>query len=150
MSIALSCVTVANSIAALSISGVTVKDIDEVPVSGNLILPVVFPQPNNWISDIQPVTKSLGSLGTEKMDFSYTLHYVFLHSLQGSGISQTDHLSPLITKLELVLEAILNNDVVTGLVDMQLSSLNVGTVEDPSGKPYWGALFTLRCLEYAQ
>lgn len=150
MTIALNFVTVAGSIASISISGVTVKDIDEVPMSGELILPVLFPQPNGWLSDIQPVTQSLGSLGSQKMDFNYTLNYVFLLAEQGSGISQTDFLSPLVTKLELIFEAILSNDVVTGLVDMQLNSLDLGTVEDPAGNSYWGALFSLRCLEYAQ
>ena len=132
------------------IAGIPIKDIDEVPESGHLILPVIFPQPSGWVSDILPERKSFGTGGSEKQDFNYTLHYVFLMAEQGSGLSQTDLTQPLAEAVELILETILTNDIVTGLVDMQVSALEMGgNVQDPSGNMYWGALFSLRCLEFA-
>ena len=72
MTIALSPVTVAASIAALSVSGVTIKDIDEIPDSANMLCPLVVPM-SNFITNITPQTQSFGSNGGAKVDFSSTL-----------------------------------------------------------------------------
>lgn len=151
MTVVLSPVTVANSIANLSISGVTIRSVDNIPQAGQLVTPILFPQPNGFISDILPETRSLGLGTTAAIDFNYTLNYVFLFAELGSGLSQLDPYSPLIQKLELIWETILTNDVVTGLVDLKLNGVQgLGEVEDPAGNKYWGALFSLRCLEFAQ
>jgi len=151
VTISINFATVANSIKSLSVSGVNMLNIDQIPQSGSLVLPVVFPQPNGWLDNVNPIAQSLGSNGTEKMDFSYTLHYVFLYAEAGSGISQTDPIAPMLAKLELIVETILNNDAITGLVDMRLNGIEgVGRIQDVSGNDYWGALFSLRCMEFAQ
>jgi len=76
---------------------------------------------------------------------------VALFAELGSGISQTAPYKPLVDMLEVIWETIITNDTVTGLVDMELNAVEgLGEVEDPSGNKYWGALFSLRCLEYAQ
>ena len=150
MTIVLSFVTVTNSIAALSISGVTILKVDEIPQSASLITPVMFPRPNNPITDILPTRKSFGTGGNEKTDFEYTLHYVFYLAELGSGVGQMEPLSPLLIKLDLILETIMNNDVVTGLVDMQLNDIEaIGPIQDPSGANYWGAVIGIRCKEFA-
>lgn len=151
MTVTLNPATVANSIAAISISGVTMLDIDQIPQSGSLITPVLFPQPGGWLSDIAPTRESFGTGASGAINFMYTLHYVFLFAEAGSGLSQLDNISPLVAKLKLILEALLTNDVLTGLVDMMPAGVEgLGIVQDPSGNQYWGALFSLRCLEFAQ
>lgn len=151
MSIAISPLTVADSISHLSVSGVTIRDVDEIPDSVDMIYPIVFPQPSGFITAVQPETMSFGSNGTQKENFNYSLHYVFLFAPIGSDVNAFAPYTPMLTKLDLIVEAILNNDAVTGLVDMQLESIEgIGAIDDPSGNPYWGALFSLRCLEYAQ
>jgi len=150
MSIAWNPTAVATAISGLSISGVTIKDLDKIPDSAEGLCPIIFPQPDGFISNIRPESQSLGSLGTQKENVTYSLHYVYLFSEVGSGISAFTPYSPLITQLTTVINAILNNDVVSGLVDMQLESMEVGQVNDPAGVPFWGALFSLTCLEYAQ
>jgi hypothetical protein len=151
MTIALSPDTVADSIAAINISGVTIKSIDTIPPTGNMIMPVLFPQPGGFITDIDVSRESFGTGGIAATNFMYTLHYVFLFAELGSGISQLDPYSPLIEKLKTVWETIITNDAVTGLVDMELAGVEgLGQVEDPSGNQFWGCLFSLRCLEFAQ
>jgi len=150
MTIALNPVTVAASIAALSVSGVTIKDIDEIPDSANMLCPLVVPM-SNFITNITPQTQSFGSNGGAKIDFSYSLNYGFLYAEIGSGINGYAPYAGLMQKLELILETILGNDAISGLVDMKLESLSeVGTIEDPAGNQFWGVTFSLRCLEYAQ
>lgn len=151
MTIAFNPKAVADAIDDLTISGVTIKTVSNIPQSGQLVTPILFPQPSNFITDIMVETQSLGLGATAAIDFSYTLHYVFLFAELGSGLSQLDPYSPLIQKLELIWETITANDVLGGAVDIKLNGVEgLGEVEDPSGNSYWGALFSLRVLEFAQ
>lgn len=143
--------TVADSIAGLTISGVTIKDIDQIPVSASLTCPILFPQPEGFISDIQYARQSFGSNGTPKIDFSYTLNYVYLHCETGSGISALDPYAGIIAKLELITETIMSNDAITGAVDIIPNTIGgIGSIQDPAGNTYWGALLSFRVLEFAQ
>lgn len=142
--------TITDSIAALDIPNVTIKDVNEIPQTGHLLGPVLFPQPNDFVTDFSQAFQSLGSNGDAKIDFSYTLHYVYLHCELGSGIGQLDAYASLITALAAILVAFASNDAITGLVDLQTSNIRVGPIEDASANQYWGILFDLRVLEFAQ
>lgn len=151
MTIAINPHTVAASIAALVMpNGVTIKGLDTIPDAGHLIIPVVFPRPNEFITSVEPETMSFGSMGTQAQNFTYTLNYVFLFTEIGSGINAFAPYEDMITKLVDILNVILNNDAVTGLVDMQLEGITgIGSIDDPAGNQFWGAFFSLRCLEYS-
>jgi hypothetical protein len=143
--------TIANSIAGLNISGVTIKDIDEVPQSAQMLCPLLIPRPNDYITELTATRQSFGGGGSAKLNLSYTLNYVYLHAETGSGISQLDIYSGMITKLSAIIVAILTNDAITGLVDLELQTItDIGTIQDPSGNNYWGAIFALKVLEFAQ
>ncbi len=151
MTIAVSFSTVADSISNIAISGVTVKDINQIPDSASMLCPLLMPQPNGFVSEITPTFETFGSNGTPKINLSYTLNYVLLHSEVGSGISAFDGYSDLMAKLELIFEAIFSNDAITGAVDLKLQSVsNVGVVTDPAGLDYWGVQLSFRVLEYVQ
>ena len=151
MTVASAFSTITNSIAALSISGVTVCDIDQIPQSAHLLTPILFPRPNDFVTDFKQEFVSFGSNGAAKINFEYNLHYVFLYAEAGSGIGAFDMYSGLITKLSAILVAIASNDAVSGLVDLQTSTIgNIGIVEGPSGDQYWGLMLSLRVLEFAQ
>ena len=143
--------TVANSISALSIDGVNIHDIDDIPESAEMQTPMLIPQPNGFVSDIGPQFQSYGSGGTAKIDLQYTLNYVYLHAPIGSGISTYDIYKGLLTNVIAIFEAIFANDAPDGAIDLQLSTLSdIGTVTDPAGAEYWGILFSLRVLEHVQ
>lgn len=143
--------TVADSISKISITGVTVKDIDEIPQSAALLCPILIPQPNGYVSGVNVEFQSFGSNTGAKIDMSYTLNYIYLHSNAGAGLGQLQVYSGLISKLSTIIVAILSNDAITGLVDMQLESIgNIGVIEDPSGNQYWGVMLSFRVLEFAQ
>lgn len=151
MTIAVNFATVTNSIAALVVSGVTIKDIDEIPDAANMLTPIMFPQPNDFITDIQPEFVSFGSNGTAKINMSYTLNYVFLECEAGSGVSAFAGYSGLITHLMAIMVTMLSNDAITGAVDNVPQSItSIGVVQDPAGNEYWGALLSFRILEFVQ
>ena len=151
MTITVGFVGVADSIGSLSISGVTMRDIDQIPDTGAMICPVMFPQPDDFITGVTVERKSFGSGGTAKMDMTYTMNYVFLLAETGSGISAMDAYSDLITKIALIVKTILTNDDIANAVDMEFEGISsIGAVIDPSGNSYWGALMSFSVLEFVQ
>jgi hypothetical protein len=151
MTITSALATVADSISKIVIKGITVKDIDEIPQAASLACPLLIPNPNGYVSDINVEFQSFGSNTGAKIDMDYTLNYIYLHSEAGSGLGQYSIYSGLISKLSTIIVAILSNDAITGLVDMQLNGIgNIGVIEDPSGNQFWGVMFSLRVKEFAQ
>jgi hypothetical protein len=151
MTVAVNLATVADSISKLSVSGITIKDIDQIPESAEMLCPLLIPQPNGFITDIRPTFETFGSNGAAKMNLEYTLNYVFLHSQIGSGINTYASYSDLIADMVLIIVSIMSNDVITGLVDIRLQSIgNIGVIPDPADNEYWGIQFSFRVMEYVQ
>jgi hypothetical protein len=144
--------TITNSIAGLSVTGVTIKDIHDIPESAALLLPVMFPRPNEFITDLTFTRVSQGGGGTALMDVSYTLNYVYCHAPIGSGVGGLfSSYNSLITNIALILEKLFASDNITGAVDMTVAGISsVGPVADPAGNPYHGVEISLRILEFAQ
>ena len=64
--------TVATSIAALSVSGVTLKDTDEIPEEVfSRHCPVLFPDPDDFITNLRIEPQSLGVGTIRKIDVFY-------------------------------------------------------------------------------
>ncbi len=143
--------TVADSIAALSVSGVTIKDIDQIPDTARMLCPLIIPQPANFVSDLSITFESFGSNGGAKINTNYTLNYVFLLCEVGSGMGAFAAFSGLISKLSALLVEINSNDSITGAVDVKINSIsNIGVITDPAGVEFWGLEFSLRVLEFSQ
>lgn len=150
MTINVQLVTIADSISQISVSGVTVRDIDNIPENAADYCPVFFPAPDGFIGDVTFTPQSFGSDSLRKMDLEYSLRYRFLYAPLGSG-SFLSNYAGMLEKLELILEAILGNSSPTGAVDMELESLIVDAMTDPAGAlQYHGAEITLRITEFAQ
>ena len=107
MTIALNPKAVADAIEDLSISGVTIKSIGAIPQSGQMVTPILFPQPDNFVTDITVENQTVGPNTAAAIDFSYNLHYVFLYTEIGGGLSGLDPYSPLIQQLETIWETII-------------------------------------------
>jgi hypothetical protein len=151
MTVTVNFATVANSIADIHFEGITVKDIDEIPEAGTLQTPVLFPQPNDFITDVQASFETFGSGGMSKMNLQYTLNYVFLLNELGGGISSFDNYTRLISSVASIVKTIMSNDAVTGAVDIQLNGIpSLSPITDPSGNQFWGCLLSFRVLEFVQ
>jgi hypothetical protein len=148
MSVAFNPATAAASIAAVSISGVTVLGIDAIPQGGGLICPVLLPQPGAWLSEVTQGAKNIHLNDAEDIEFSYTLHYAFLFAELGSGVGEFDPYNDLIVKLQTVIQTLLSDDTLNDSIDLTLAGIDgIGVVQDPSEVDYWGALISLRCTE---
>ena len=143
--------TVADSIAGLSVSGVTMRDTDQIPPNGEMVCPIFFLQPSGFISDLSVVRTTFGINGAGRLDMSYTLNYVYLHAPVGGSVGTFDLYAGMVTKLALILNAIMSNDTITGPEDIKPGGLiDMGVVADPTGKEYWGTLVAINVLEYVQ
>ncbi len=151
MTITSTIATVADSISNLSISGVTIKDIDQIPDSARMLTPLIIPRLPRFITDISVTFDTFGSNGTPKISTNYTLNYMFIYCEVGSGLGSFGIFGGLISKLSTILDTINSNDAISGAVDTKLSGIgDIGVITDPAGNEFWGLEFSLRVLEYTQ
>jgi hypothetical protein len=141
---------VIEAISQLTISGISIKDVDEIPENPEMVLPVLFLNPDDPINTIEPVVQSFGSLGTAKLDMTYTLNYLYLHGKVGTSLSLSSVLPGLLDAVALILETIFSNDVVDGAVDLANSTMQIGVITGPNGAQFHGATFSFRVLEHVQ
>ena len=147
---ALGITTVADSISKLSISGVTVKDIDEIPervlVRDGAVL---YPRPDGFVTNMKVVPAAFGSAGTRKYTVTYTLHYMLITAPIGKGRGLFDVYSDLVSKTYLVIDAIIANDNLSGSVEFQTRDVqNFGPVVDPAGNPHHGCEIVVDVTEF--
>jgi len=144
--------TVTSSIAALTITNVRVMDITNIPEGTKLAGPILYPRPQEFVTDIEFTRESQGGNGTALMNLSYSLHYVYLHAPIGAGVGGLFSVySGLISNLVLIMEKLFASDAITGVVDLQLEEVSsIGPVSDPAGNAYHGVEISLRVLEFIQ
>ncbi len=148
MAINVQIATVADSISKLSISGVTIKDINELSSSWKSLPNVLYPRPDNFVTDIAltPV-----ELTKSKYDLRYTLNYRFLNIQLGNDAVLFAGYATLIAKIVLIVNAIVTNHNLTGAIDVSFSGITaIGALPDPAGNVYHGADFSIDVLEYLE
>jgi hypothetical protein len=78
--------TVTDSISKISVSGLSIKDIDEIParVYGRNC-PIMYPEPLDFITGWEAQKMTFGRLTTVKWMMRYNLTYTLLYAPVGSG-----------------------------------------------------------------
>lgn len=141
---------IADSIAGLSVTGVTIKDLDEIPEAVDPAdCPILFPEPDSFLSDFGMEVLSLAPGSVAAINVTYNLRYTFLHSVVGEGAGLFDVYADFIAKMVLILNEVLTNDVITGLQDFRVASIaNFGPVSDPAAsRTFHGTQFLFSVLE---
>jgi hypothetical protein len=141
--------TVAASIAALAITGITVKDIDEVPAKVGARGAMLIPLPD-FVTDIDLERNSFGPGTIAKQTLTYTLNYRLCYAPVGTYRNNVlGWVDDVISAVELVLEKIIENDTLGGCKDIRpLAVTNMGIVNDPSDAQYYGCDFAFRVIEF--
>lgn len=148
MTVSINLANIANSIAAISISGVTVKDRDEVSGSWLSIPNVLYPKPDGWISGFTLNYDTVMQGASAMMTVGYTLTYRFLGVQVGDIAIFPVAYSTLVDKLVLIINAMLSTPApYSGKVEMRLSGVDIGPRADPAGNNYFGADITLQITE---
>jgi len=147
---ALNVVQIAREISALAVDGVHIADLSQIPDNALVRdLPLIYPKPDGYISDLNVRIDSFGSAQAKKTVF-YTLNYRYLHSPVGAGRGLFDVYEDLVAKAALFLDAIIANDALAGQIDLQaveIPNFSAG-VADPSGNQFHGADLALTVMEF--
>ena len=147
----LSTATIAAGIAALTVSGVTIKDVDEIPETVNSRdCPILFPSPDGFVlgGNGEPETGSttFGAPTTRLWTFNRTYRYVYLHEQAGATRGLKDVIGAMATKVDMIIEAVAEMD----LTDVDVMRVNVGdlgVLEAPDGKAFFGCMFEITLRE---
>lgn len=141
---------VATAISGLSITGIKIYDLDEIPVNAMMVTPCLFPDPAGFVSGINPQIETYGTAGNEKITLNYSLNYVYAHSPLGQNI-QMNIWKPFIENTADILKVFLENDTVDGCQDLRVSETSsFGVVVDAAGNSYTGCVFTLNIQQYCE
>jgi hypothetical protein len=143
-------VTLATAIKGLTITGIPIRDITEIPSSGMLQCPVLIPKPDGYISNLLVTRDTYGTGGTEKLTLTYDLTYRLLYAPIGMNLDfgTYDNFISAIASILVVLET---NDVLSGAVDIRVNTVSgIGPVNDPAGNVYHGCDFVLSVTQLCE
>ena len=136
--------TVADSISKLSVSGLTIEDVDDMSISYNS--PTLAPL-DTYISNFELEYESQGSGDTALMtvhyDLTYRLHYKRIGS--DRDLKAVDGLTDMVVA---ILDAVISIATLTGAIEILPSSVRTGVVAAPDGTGWFGADFVFRVMEY--
>lgn len=142
---------IATGIAALTVTGVTIKDITAIPEQVQpRDTPILFPNPDNWMGggNGEPSTgaATFGTPSTRLWVFDRIYNYVYLHSPVGSGRGLLDNIPAMSDKIDAIITAILALDV--SQVDVNNISVGAfGVISAPDGSSYFGCNLALTMRE---
>jgi hypothetical protein len=148
MTVSVQLATVCDSISKLSISGVTIKDIDQITASRIGQAAILTPKPDGFVTGLVFAPDSFGPGATRLGTLQYTLTYRYYHCAIGQLLDFGSY-AALVANVVTILNAILTNDIVTGCVDVSLAgAIDVGPVTDPAGNSFHGADIALLIKEF--
>lgn len=139
MAISLNLANITNAIQGISISGVTIKDKDEISASWKPIANVLYPNPEGFISNFNMSFPAMVRGDNSPADVSYILNYRFLGTQIGS-VGDTQGYTLMVDKVITILNAIIAvHAPYSGRVEMEVKNISVGARADPVGNLYHGA-----------
>ena len=146
---ALALVDICDSISNLSVVGVTIGDIDNIPPDVSQVRrQYLFPEPDGFITDFAAQRDSFGPNNIALQTVTYTLNYTYCHCPLGTGRTGLDEYDGMLTKVGLIIDAILDNVITTG-VDVYFPEIvEFGSVPDPSGNVYLGCRLAIQIKEF--
>lgn len=148
MTVSLNLANVANAISSLNISGVTVKDKDEVVGTWTSLPNVLYPKPDEWITNFSIRYDSVMQGVTAPMTIFYTLNYRFLGVRAGDISIFPVAYSDLVEKIITIVNAIIGlHAPYSGRVQLKIAGVSIGPRTDPAGNNFFGADFALSVEE---
>lgn len=141
---------VCDSISAISISGVTVKDVDQIAPTWISTPNVLYPNPNSegFITGFGMEFDSIMQGTNAPITVNYTLNYRFLGTQIGDMANFSSAYADVVSKVALIVNAIISTPApYSGRVQMSLGSVSVGAKIDPAGNKFHGADIQLNIQE---
>lgn len=140
--------TLCNSIAGISVTGLTVKDIDEIKEEFlPRDCPVLYPEPVDFVTNLTADRAAFGVGSGSRWNVEYDLKYTLLYAPIGSGRGM-EMISPTVTLAFAIVDAILALSTLSGAVLVTFGGLSMpGPMGDPAGTGFFGVQITLHVLD---
>ena len=140
---------VCDEIAGLSVTGVTIRDIDEIKEElGGRDTPYLMPKPDGFITDFSVERDSFGAAANARKTATYTLNYTYLHAPLGSGRGLFDVYDGMVKNSFAILDAIIAKDSTIAVDLVPSDALAYGPVVDPAGNAYHGCIISVYVTEF--
>lgn len=148
MTVSLYLASITDAISQISVSGVTIKDKDQISGSWIGTPNVFYPHQDNWIENFSIRYDSVLQGADAPMTISYTLNYRFLGVEVGDMAANPVSYSALVDKVIAIINALIAvPGPYSGKVQMVVSNPMLGPREDPAGNQYFGADLALNIEE---
>lgn len=141
---------ITTAIAAMSVSGVTIKDTDEIPsIIYDRDCPMLFPAPGDWIDGSSAAVDDETTFGTATSRMwvvHRTFHYIYIHSEVNSARGYYEVYGNAADDIENIAVALMQLDISN--VDVESVSHNkIGTMKSPNEKSFVGCDFNITFRE---
>ncbi|MFA6204343.1 MAG: hypothetical protein WC710_14290 [Gallionella sp.] len=146
--------TVTNSIAALSVTGLTIKDVDEIParVYGREC-PILYPEPLEFVTAFEAEKMTFSRGVTVKWRMRYNLTYTLMYAAIGSGRG-LEKFAETIAMACLFFDVLMESHPITGAALVVPVSIGVpGIMYDvtgpgaPNAETFYGTRLTIQVQE---
>jgi hypothetical protein len=142
---------IVTAIAGLSVTGVTLYDLDGIPDQlAERSAPAIFPDPLNAVSNLVVTRQSWGAQSERATDVEYDLTFIYCHSPVGAGRLQLEKYGDMVAGATAFVDALLAADLVAaGAVELEVANvLEFGPVADPTGKQFHGCKIVVHVTEF--
>lgn len=144
-------VAIATSIAGYSVTGVTIRDLDDFQdevKNRDTDLPVLMPSPNFFSApDID--YKGYGTGAEAPIEVTYILRYRFFYAEVGAERGLLRVFQGFIQKLTAIIDVFIANDATTNAIHLQVTDIGeFGIVTDPSENEFFGCDIGIKVTEY--
>jgi len=147
---ALAITTISNAITGLSVTGLTILDVDEIPQAVmNRDCPVLIPNPDMYVTRLLIAPDSFGVGTSRKWTASYTLNYLLLYAAVGTGRTTVlEKYSGMVSMGFAFFDALLASNSLTGAVDFEPDTINDFSIIDFSGTSFHSCSISLNVEEF--
>jgi len=142
--------TISSAITDLSVTGLTIKDIDEIPQAViNRDCPLLVPNPDNYVTRFIAEPDSFGAGSDRKWTATYTLNYLLLYAAVGAGRTTViEKYSGMVSTAFAFFDAVLASSTLTGTVDFEPDMIGDFGIVDFSGTSFHSCAVSLNVKEF--
>ena len=150
---ALNSAGIASGIASLTISGVTVKGLSNIPDTISVSdCPIMFPDPDNWMqggigSENGEGQSTFGAAADLPMwEFLRAFGYLYLHAATGQEIGLSAYMAAISANIDAISAALTTLNV-SGVDVQMIDVTGLGTYTDQAGNAFYGCRISVACHE---
>jgi hypothetical protein len=146
---AIAIATVANSIQSLTVVGLTIYDVDNIPAAVDVRQTAALVPIENYVTDMTVTRDSFGG-PVAKMTLTYNLHYFLYFKEWGAGrAGALEYYDGTIDMIAAIWDAVLDIYILNGAVDILPAGISsIGMVIDPAGNQFRGCELIFAVTEF--